>query len=147
MEEHAIRFEPLIICDDEWFSLMCGYYAKSISVSDDIIYCVTAHDGSLIYTLTKEKYDVCQRTYIRKYGFFMQHLTADELHILGLDFMPLYMLYNTVISGYGLKNAITYWRLLRKEGVPLVVWKNVQMKDLFARAIRSLMKRVFGESK
>lgn len=143
VEEHGIRFEPLRVSNDEWFSLLCGHYVQRFACSGETIYCVTTHSGSLTTLPSKTNYDIRQKVYIRKYGFLYQHLTTSELHALGLDYMPLYILYNTAIHGYGLKKVIEYRRLLREERVPLVLWENISLKQLITRAYFSLKSRLF----
>lgn len=143
VEEHRIRFEPLRVSNDEWFSLLCGYHVRRFACSCETIYCVTTHSGSLTTIPSKTNYDIRQRVYIHKFGFLHQHLTTSELHALDLDYMPLYILYNTAIGGYGLKNVFEYRRLLRKENVPLVMWENVSIKHLAARAFHSLKNRLY----
>lgn len=142
VEEHGIRFEPLRVSNDEWFSLMCGHNAERFACSGDTIYCVTTHSGSLTATPSKANYDIRQKVYIRKYGFLFAHLPSDEIHALGIDFMPLYILYDSLMKGYGLRKVFEYRKMMRQCHVPLVNWEFVRFRELIQRLFSSVKRRI-----
>ena len=142
IEKYEIRFEAVRYSNDERFALDCGHKLTKFACSGETIYCVTTHSGSLTTTPSKENYDTRQRVYIRKYGFLFNNMSEEDIHTLDLDYLPLYMLYNTVASGYGIKLALEYKRMLRKLGVPLVNWKYVNPLKLLESALKSAFERI-----
>lgn len=56
VEEHKIQFQEVRVSNDTWFSLLTGYYAKTVSIDPAIVYYATesAKDGSLMKTITPE---------------------------------------------------------------------------------------------
>lgn len=56
VEEHKIQFQEVRVANDTWFSLLTGYYAKTVSIDSTVVYCATesTKDGSLMKTITPE---------------------------------------------------------------------------------------------
>jgi glycosyltransferase involved in cell wall biosynthesis len=52
INEHTILFEEIPAANDRMFSLLAGYKAKSISIIDEFIYCITVNRGSISHTLS-----------------------------------------------------------------------------------------------
>ena len=55
IKEHSIRFQEVLASNDVWFSVQCGYYAYKISVCPYPIYIRVVRQGSLQYSLNKER--------------------------------------------------------------------------------------------
>lgn len=142
IEEHGIRFEPLRVSNDEWFSLMCGHHVKRFVCSAETIYCVTTHNDSLTTTPSKTNYDIRQKVYIRKYGFLFSHLTSDEIHALEIDFMPLYILFDSLMKGCGPRKVFEYRKMMWQFHVPLVNWEYVRFRELVHRLFSSVKRRI-----
>ena len=47
VDEHNIRFDEVVVCNDSYFAQCVGYYAKSIKAVDKIVYIATVSHGSL----------------------------------------------------------------------------------------------------
>jgi len=46
--KHDIRFDEVLYSDDNYFSLLIGYYADKIKVVDEVLYVVTVRPGSIM---------------------------------------------------------------------------------------------------
>lgn len=150
IDKYAIRFEPVRYANDERFALTCGYNLKKFACSDETIYCVTLHSNSLTTTPSKENYDTRQRVNIRKYAFLYENLSSEDIHTLGMDYIPLYTLCNTIVCGYGIKLAIDYRKMMRSLNVPLANKKYVNLPKIVLITFKSVIRRlctVFGRKK
>ena len=47
VDRHRLRFDEVPACNDKFFSMLCGYYAKTIAAVDAVVYMVTVTQGSL----------------------------------------------------------------------------------------------------
>ena len=54
IRKHGITYQEVIAANDVWFNVLCGYYAKRISISNRIVYARTIREGSLFYSMKKE---------------------------------------------------------------------------------------------
>jgi glycosyltransferase involved in cell wall biosynthesis len=77
VQRKNIKFEEVIASNDIFFSLLIGYYACSITVVNNIIYCVTVTKGSLTNRLNIEiltaRFFVCLR-----YNKFLQQIDKKQ---------------------------------------------------------------------
>lgn len=55
IKSHSIKFQEVIASNDVWFSVQCGYYADKVSVCPYPIYIRVVRQGSLQYSLNKDK--------------------------------------------------------------------------------------------
>ncbi len=53
VDRENLRYDEVIASNDEYFSLLSGYYARSIKAVDSIVYIVTVSTGSLTKRLDK----------------------------------------------------------------------------------------------
>ena len=97
------------------FSIMSGHYARVIDASSDTIYCVTSRSNSMTKVLSKEQYELGEEVGIRKQIFLYNNLKPDEIFALNQNTTGLYIVYNSLVKGLGLKKAL-YYRKLLKEG-------------------------------
>ncbi len=47
VDEHEIRYDEVVVCNDSYFALNVGYYAKTVRAVDKIVYVATVSRGSL----------------------------------------------------------------------------------------------------
>jgi len=50
VKENNILFQERKVANDVWFSMISGFYAKNIDISDFAIYCVMEREGSLEFS-------------------------------------------------------------------------------------------------
>ena len=56
VDEHQILFDEVPASNDTMFSLMAGYYAKSIKADRRVVYCCTVRQGSITKTKSVDRY-------------------------------------------------------------------------------------------
>lgn len=54
IEEHKIRFDEVVANNDDYFSLLSGYYAKKIEAVEKVVYLYVVSQGSLMRRRSKE---------------------------------------------------------------------------------------------
>ena len=64
-----IYFDEINVSNDVIFSMLIGYHANKIKVTDDEIYCITEGDNSLTKIKTIENFRIRFDVVIRKYNF------------------------------------------------------------------------------
>ena len=76
--EHSFRFDEVITANDACFSMMTGYYAKSVTATKDVVYVVTTSRGSL--TRRKDEAAIWSRFQVklRKNKFLREHGLGDK---------------------------------------------------------------------
>lgn len=81
--EHDIQFDEVKASNDIMFSLKVGFYAKSIDTSNESIYCVTVHEGSLTLTPSLENLTARIEVACRYNTFIKKHnLPREQLSIM-----------------------------------------------------------------
>lgn len=74
VQRHAIRFDEVVASNDVIFSMLTGYYARSIEVVDKVVYMVTVSKGSLTMrhdtAVVMARYEVALRLnqFLREHG-------------------------------------------------------------------------------
>lgn len=124
------RFDDVLISEDALFSMTCGRAMCRFICIDEEIYCVTQRNGSLITLRELRVYDEQTRMELHRYHNLYQWLSPLEIRAIGMEFAGLRILYRTVANGYGFRQMLTYWELMRQEQVPLVSWKSCSVLEL-----------------
>lgn len=114
-----ICFDEVKASNDIMFSLKVGYYARTIAVSSDFIYCVTIHQGSLTLTPSLEnltaRIDVACRynAFIKKHNINYHQLSIMlflSLIYKSYGFLPaLRLLFFSIKKGNNPFNGISRW--------------------------------------
>ena len=47
VEQHHLKFDEVVVCNDSYFAMCVGFYAKTIKAVDEIVYVATVSRGSL----------------------------------------------------------------------------------------------------
>lgn len=83
VEKHHICFDETRWANDVMFSVLIGYYAKSVQCVADIVYCVTVNRGSLTMQITEQSLRTRYEVQLRRNLFLREHgLTQYELSIM-----------------------------------------------------------------
>ncbi len=122
LEAEGLRFESNPV-EDLLFFVETGRRCRTFACSRDAIYCATKREGSKTAHITPELADWRARMQIRRLGLVYADLSPAEIRSLDFDFAGLQLLYNTLADGRGLRRVREYRRLLRAEGVPLLLWR------------------------
>ena len=107
INRHHIRFDEVVASNDVYFSLLTGFYAKTISAVDKIVYIATVSKGSLTrrrdYEVVKSRFIVSLRynKFLKEHGhsgyqksimfFFTQSINFGLSKVL--EFIKLLILY------------------------------------------------------
>src|SRR5699024_10237892 len=79
IDQHNIRFDEIIASNDVMFSTKIGYYAKKITVTKSIIYCVTRSKGSLTTTKSREIFQARFKAFVNQYNFLNKKIDKNEI--------------------------------------------------------------------
>lgn len=119
--KNDIRFEGIRYSNDLMFSTKVGYYAKKIKADKGVIYCITSTEGSLTKIKNIESFDTRKRAMIRRYAFLYHHLTKDEMRMIDMKYTGIRYVLSPIKSGYGIKLAFEYLKLIKSLKAPLVI--------------------------
>jgi len=95
--QNNIRFDETLVANDVMFSMQVAHHARKISVSKEVIYCVTQKEGTLTTTRNRKNLNIRADVFIRKYKYLKKRLVHDEwlyLNLLGKDYINLVKRYN-----------------------------------------------------
>lgn len=76
VEDHNIKYDEVIASNDTYFSLLVGYYARTIKAVDKIVYVATVSRGSLT---RRKSYEVLHSRYLVKLRI-NEFLRSNGLH-------------------------------------------------------------------
>lgn len=115
IQEHAIRFETTQAANDVLFSLLTGYYAKSILSDEHVIYCATVHHGSLTQTPSLRNLTDRIEVFVR-FNTFINH------HAIPKKYRKSIMYYLYIVNKYhGFRAAFRLlWRSIRAGNNPFI---------------------------
>ena len=77
VKRHALRYDEVVASNDMYFSMLTGYYAKSITAVDKVTYIATVNRGSLT---RRRDYSVClsRFTVALRYNQFLRRNGLSE---------------------------------------------------------------------
>ena len=73
VEQNTIRFDETHVSNDVLFSAKTGYWARSITATKDLVYCITTRQGSLTQTPCLKNLNERIDTSIRFNAFLKEH--------------------------------------------------------------------------
>lgn len=115
--ENKIWFEEIIASNDVLFSAKCGYAAKRIKADMQVIYCITAHMGSLTTQWREEILETRLWACLRHFSFLNERLSEEEMNALNMNENVRNMILQTMQKGYPLRKICGALRQFRKCGV------------------------------
>lgn len=110
IEKNHIRFDVLPIHNDTTFSYLCGYYAKSLSITNIACYCVTDRQGSVSKLLNPDK----QLTRIKVFAQKNQFLKSHSINIFDSFLLNPLKMY---LKNRDIKSIRIYLRICRAYGI------------------------------
>ena len=80
--KHDIRFDEVLYSDDNYFSLLTGYYADKIKVVNEVLYVVTFRPNSIMADYCSKSGEIEQRAEVafRMDKFMLQHDACREMY-------------------------------------------------------------------
>ncbi len=117
VRKNNIRFESVKYANDEMFSTQLGFYAKTISISDETIYCLSYRAGSLTNDRGKAAFDVRSSVKIRKFKFLKAHLNKQEFYDAEAFRISIVQLLIIIHRRYGLRYLIKYLKIFADNGM------------------------------
>lgn len=84
LEKNDIKFEEILVANDRMFSIQSSFWASSVAVDDNIIYCITRKNGTLTTKQDENSYFTRLYAYVRSYQFLKTHLDNKEFKLLDL---------------------------------------------------------------
>ncbi len=126
---NKIVFSETKVSNDVLFSMLCGYYAKGIGMSKEIIYCVTISEGSLTTSISKDVWQTRMDIDIERHNFLKQTLSKTDFEDLNIEGKV--YLYLSVYYKFGWKCFWSVFRKLRKNKFKLWYLKNINPSEMF----------------
>lgn len=140
VERHRIRFDEVMVSNDEMFSAKCGLYSEKIKASLETIYCVTRSAGSLVSNIGEETFDIRLEVFIRKYHFLKDNLSRRQFRILDISGQE--KIFTAVQNHYPAKKIWQVIRTLQKNKVaiinlqalnPLNIYRKIRLAQLLSK--------------
>ena len=117
VDRKGLWYDEVVASNDEYFSLLSGYYAKKIIAVDQIVYIVTVSEGSLTKRLDKDVILSRFAVHLRCNKFIKQHKLPE--------YQKSIMNYLCQSLRFGLKPFLNCCGLLIKyRQNPFVGWRN-----------------------
>lgn len=142
LEEHDIKFAEIMYSNDSYFSTVSAYYASSIEVSDQTIYCLTDREGSLTKATDKEAVQIRFDAFVRWTAFLKKNLSAKDWKALNINAMTrLMILFQQGVDLKTLSGLV--WKCIRA-GIPFIDMSKLNKKTFigtFFRIYRSNKKK------
>ena len=118
VEENGIRFKETLVGNDRLFSVKCGYYAKKIGASKEVVYCVTRKEGTLSSARNEKKRRAGIDAYISDY-VFLKSVLDRKTFLKAIDW-PGGRVIRALCEGYGLSMVRYILYRYRQNGVSLL---------------------------
>ena len=80
---HDICFDEVQFSNDLMFSVKIGHFAQSIKASDQVIYCILEHGGSLTTFNDKASIKLREKIFNRFYFYLRKNLKRHDFKLLG----------------------------------------------------------------
>ena len=117
IQGHRIRFEEIRSSEDVMFSVMAGFYAKSVLAVDACIYCIVCSTDSLSTVHDRERFLLGARVDARYCRFLREHLSEADYRLLSAGGWK--FIYMALKENYGIRTALGVYRIMKEEMVPL----------------------------
>ncbi len=134
VDDKNIKFSRRMCANDVMFSVRCGYYARKIEASEDVVYCITEKEGTLIGKTDAHSYANRFNAYVERY-VFLRNRIDNELFEQLMGWMPGKII-RAVIQGYGYPMAKYMYKTYKKYGI--------SMGGLNLRYIKSSLKLILN---
>jgi len=118
LDENNIRFDDIIVCEDDIFSVKIGYFMKNFTATSEIIYCITQHETSLSNRKGSEYFESYLSAMLMIDKFLRSKLDWKEYRQVTASAVGI--LRNALHNGVGIKKLITVVGILLRYRIPLI---------------------------
>lgn len=118
IEKKGIKFEEILVANDRMFSVQSSFWANSVAVDSNTIYCITRKNGTLTTKQDEESYYIRLYAYVRSYQFLKTHLNNDEFKLL--DLHAISRIGQAVTNRYSVATIVKAIVILKKNQVKLL---------------------------
>lgn len=80
-----IRYDEILFSNDMMFSVKIGNAARRVEVSENVIYCILSHTGSLTTYKERKARLLREKVFCNYYFFLMRKLSKEERNLLGYN--------------------------------------------------------------
>ncbi len=134
LENHSIRFEEIMYSNDSCFSIKSAFYAASIEVCAQTIYCLTDREESLTKNESMEVRLMRLQAFIRRSAFLKKNLPAEDWRYLDINMMSRLLI--IFQQGAGIRTLLLLvWQCVRA-GIPFIDWSKVNKKTFLSTFFR-----------
>lgn len=116
VEENNIVFEDSKVANDVFFCAQIGRFAEKIAVKKDIIYVVTAREGSITKAVDTTSFNIRLDVFINTTKYIKNAISEEDYNYL--DRNGSYFLHLCRVNGYGIGTMLSTAAKLIKNGIP-----------------------------
>lgn len=129
VEKYGILYDEVPAANDVMFSIKCAYYARSIGVSKQQIYCVTSAEGTLETAHNEKNFWSGVEVHKARCQFLQEKLSEKDYNTLGLGGLPFIL--SAVRKGYSFKFIRKIFVFLRKNHLKICTINEI--KDVVSK--------------
>lgn len=115
VKKYSIVYDEVPAANDVMFSIKCGYFAESITASNQTIYCVTSATGTLETTHNEQNFWSGVEVHKVRCQFLQEKLSEKEYKALGLGGLPFIL--SAVRKGYDYQFIKKIYLFLRENNL------------------------------
>lgn len=131
VKKHNLKYSEIMYCNDAFFWVKAGLYAKKVAASPKRIYCVTDSDGSLTHDMSWEAYWIKIKEHVRMCRFCLKKYPPSELRYIHAE--GGHNVIGTLLRGYGISRALTVFRRYRQYRIPMLTTETFKL--LYFRSV------------
>lgn len=132
IKKNKIKFDETLVSNDVMFSMKCGYFAKKINASKEIIYCVTKTENSLTMQKNELNFDIRTKCLIQRHNYLKSRLDKSEFKKLRINGVGI------LIDSlkYGLVKTLKTIFLLKKNNIKIC---NVDLMNVLKKVTKRIL--------
>lgn len=128
--ENDIKFDTTLFSNDVMFSTKVGFYASSITASNQEIYCVIDKPGTLTKNKSFEALYIRNEVICHIYEFLRNNMTKEEFNITYIRNTPIVNIYKAVKNKYALGDLYKLLKLYRSYHIPIITRSALNPKKI-----------------
>ena len=118
LDKNNIRFDNIIVCENDMFSVKIGYLMKKFTATSDTIYCITQHETSLSNRKGSKYFKSYLNAILMVDRFLRSKLDWKEYRQVTTPAVKI--LYRALYNRVGIKELITVVGILFRYKIPLI---------------------------
>lgn len=129
IESNHIRFSQILHANDQYFSVVSGFYAREIYACRENIYCITRNKGSLTTDMSEEAFDIRVDENIKMYRFLIDHYGKKMCRKINISAST--RLYDAIEQHLGIKKCIQLIIKFKKNNIPILSIQTLKPRHVY----------------